>query len=210
MLCYQTVAGFLVAVLYLVVIWDICKLANNSKNINGIVERYSKALMELSQEQKCIDVTYEEIEQIKLMIDKSEDFRKIIESPLLSRDEQKVLVAGILKKASMSTLLTNFFTVVCMNKRSYLIGRICDRFREMYSSDKGILAAELVSAIELSEADLRLVEKQIQESAGSKVNLNTKIDPSILGGYVLRIGSLMLDGSIRSRLEDLKVSMREG
>ena len=97
-----------------------------------------------------------------------------------------------------------------MNKRSYLIGRICDRFREMYSSDKGILAAELVSAIELSEADLRLVEKQIQESAGSKVNLNTKIDPSILGGYVLRIGSLMLDGSIRSRLEDLKVSMREG
>jgi len=209
-LCYETVAGFLVAVLYLVVIWDICKLANNSKNINGIVERYSKALMELSQEQKCIDVTHEEIEQIKLMIDKSEDFRKIIESPLLSRDEQKVLVASILKKAAMSTLLTNFFTVVCMNKRSYLIGRICDRFREMYSSDKGILAAELVSAIELNEADLRLVEKQIQESAGSKVNLNTKIDPSILGGYVLRIGSLMLDGSIRSRLEDLKVSMREG
>ncbi|PPR30697.1 MAG: ATP synthase subunit delta [Alphaproteobacteria bacterium MarineAlpha9_Bin2] len=185
-------------------------MANNSKNINGIVERYSKALMELSQEQKCIDVTHEEIEQIKLMIDKSEDFRKIIESPLLSRHEQKVLVASILKKAAMSTLLTNFLTVVCMNKRSYLIGRICDRFREMYSSDKGILAAELVSAIELSEADLRLVEKQIQESAGSKVNLNTKIDPSILGGYVLRIGSLMLDGSIRSRLEDLKVSMREG
>ena len=84
-------------------------MANNSKNINGIVERYSKALMELSQEQKCIDVTHEEIEQVKLMIDKSEDFRKIIESPLLSRHEQKVLVASILKKAAMSTLLTNFF-----------------------------------------------------------------------------------------------------
>ena len=87
---------------------------------------------------------------------------------------------------------------------------ICDRFIEMYVSSKGILTAELSSATELGEVDLSLVKKYIQESAGSKVNLITKLDSSILGGYILKIGSLMLDGSIRSKLQGLKISMRKG
>jgi F-type H+-transporting ATPase subunit delta len=166
--------------------------------------------MELSVEKKCMDNIHEEIVSIKSMLDRSEDFNKIIESPVLSRDLQKVLVISILKKASISKLLINFFSVVCLNRRSYLIGRICDRFIEMYVSSKGILTAELSSATELSEVDLSLVKKHIQESAGSKVNLITKLDPSILGGYILKIGSLMLDGSIRSKLQGLKISMRKG
>ena len=80
----------------------------------------------------------------------------------------------------------------------------------MYVSSKGSLTAELSSATELSEVDLSLVKKYIQESAGSKVNLITKLDSSILGGYILKIGSLMLDGSIRSKLQGLKISMRKG
>tara|TARA_B100001765_G_C19248246_1_gene225603 strand:- start:228 stop:470 length:243 start_codon:yes stop_codon:yes gene_type:complete len=80
----------------------------------------------------------------------------------------------------------------------------------MYVSSKGILTAELSSVTELSEVDLSLVKKHIQESAGSKVNLITKLDPSMLGGYILKIGSLMLDGSIRSKLQGLKISMRKG
>ena len=166
--------------------------------------------MELSVEKKCMDNTHEEIVSIKSMLDSSEDFNKIIKSPVLSRDLQKVLVISILKKASISKLLINFFSVVCLNRRSYLIGRICDRFIEMYVSSKGILTAELSSVTELSEVDLSLVKKHIQESAGSKVNLITKLDPSMLGGYILKIGSLMLDGSIRSKLQGLKISMRKG
>ena len=166
--------------------------------------------MELSVEKKCMDNIHEEIVSIKSMLDRSKDFNKIIKSPVLSRDLQKVLVISILKKASISKLLINFFSVVCLNRRSYLIGRICDRFIEMYVSSKGILTAELSSATELSEVDLSLVKKHIQESAGSKVNLITKLDPSILGGYILKIGSLMLDGSIRSKLQGLKISMRKG
>ena len=166
--------------------------------------------MELSVEKKCVDSILEEIVRIKSMLEKSDDFNKVIESPVLSRDLQKVLVISILKKASISKLLINFFSVVCLNKRSNLIGRICDRFIEMYASSKGILTAELSSATKLSEADLSLVKKHIQESAGSKVNLITKLDPSILGGYILKIGSLMLDGSIRSKLQGLKMSMRKG
>ena len=166
--------------------------------------------MELSVEKKCMDNTHEEIVSIKSMLDSSEDFNKIIKSPVLSRDLQKALVISILKKASISKLLINFFSVVCLNRRSYLIGRICDRFIEMYVSSKGILTAELSSVSELSEVDLSLVKKNIQESAGSKVNLITKLDPSMLGGYILKIGSLMLDGSIRSKLQGLKISMRKG
>ena len=166
--------------------------------------------MELSVEKKCMDNIHEEIVSIKSMLDRSEDFNKIIKSPVLSRDLQKALVISILKKASISKLLINFFSVVCLNRRSYLIGRICDRFIEMYVSSKGILTAELSSVSELSEVDLSLVKKNIQESAGSKVNLITKLDPSMLGGYILKIGSLMLDGSIRSKLQGLKISMRKG
>ena len=166
--------------------------------------------MELSVEKKCMDNIHEEIVSIKSMLDRSEDFNKIIKSPILSRDLQKVLVISILKKASISKLLINFFSVVCLNRRSYLIGRICDRFIEMYVSSKGILTAELSSVTELSEVDLSLVKKHIQESAGSKVNLITKLDPSMLGGYILKIGSLMLDGSIRSKLQGLKISIRKG
>ena len=128
--------------------------------------------MELSVEKKCIDNIHEEIVRIKSMLDSSKDFNKIIESPVLSRDLQKVLVISILKKASISKLLINFFSVVCLNKRSYLIGRICDRFIEMYVSSKGILTAELSSATELSEVDLNLVKKHIQEFSNEFLNHN--------------------------------------
>ena len=166
--------------------------------------------MELSQEQKCLEEVHEEIKKIKLLIDKNDDFKRIIESPMLSRSEIKDLVTDILKNMYISNLLVNFFSVVCLNRRSYLIGKICNHFLEMYIINKGILTAELVSANALGEKNLKLVKKNIQKKAGSEINLITKVDPSILGGYVLKIGSLMLDGSIRSKLQSLKTSMRKG
>ena len=189
--------------------WDL-NLANNSKDFSSIVERYSRALLDLSKEQNLSEKINDEIQIIKSLISKNQDLNKVLESPILSRSEQKLVVNKVLQKANASELLVNFFSVVCMNRRSSLMSKICERYIDMYNNNIGILRAEIVSSKELSDTEFVAIEQNIEKSSGSKINLISTIDHSILGGYVLKIGSLMLDGSIKSKLQGLKASIRKG
>ena len=140
--------------------------------------------------------------------DSSNDFNRLIKSPIISRNDQQVVINTILKKISASDTVIKFFSVICNNRRSFIIDRICIRFLELEVKYKGEVRAELLSTTNPAEDDLKKIEQIIKKAMGTNVSLISKVDPTIIGGYILNIGSVMLDGSVRSKLQGLKVSMK--
>jgi len=183
-------------------------LASDSKNIGGIVERYSKALLELSIESKKLDVVSNDIQNIIKLLDNNDDFYKVLKSPILSREDQKKVIENIFSKVEVSQIVLNFFLVVCTNRRSFIIDRICNRFVEMEKDFKGEVRAQIISTEAPDNEDLSKIEKIIKDTIKSDVSLTSKVDKSIIGGYILNIGSVMLDGSIKSKLQGLRVLMK--
>ena len=183
-------------------------MANDSKNIGNVVERYSKALLELAIENKSLETVHDDVEQVINLLESSKDFSRVIKSPIISRNKQHLVINAILKKVSVSESVIKFFSVICSNRRSFIIDRICSRFLEMEVKYKGEVRAELLSTDTPSKDDLKKIEQIIKKSMGADVSLISKVDPSIIGGYILNIGSVMLDGSVRSKIQGLKVSMK--
>ena len=183
-------------------------LASDSKNIGGIVERYSKALLELSIESKKLDEVRKDIQSIIELIHNSDDFLKVLKSPILSREDQKKVIENIFLKLEVSKIVLNFFLVICRNRRSFIIDRICNWFIEMEKDFKGEVRAQIISTEKPDNEDLSKIEKIIKDTIKSDVSLTSKIDKSIIGGYILNIGSVMLDGSIKSKLQGLRVLMK--
>ena len=183
-------------------------MANDSKNIGNVVERYSKALLELSIESKSLSNVHDDIENIIKIIESIDDFNKVLKSPVISRSDQSQIINSILKKIPVSDEVIKFFSVICQNGRSTIIDRICLRFIEMEVKFKGEVRAELLSTNPQSEMELNKIKEIIKESLGTDVSLVSKVDPSIIGGYILKIGSVMLDGSVKSKLQGLRVSMK--
>jgi len=183
-------------------------LASDSKNIGGIVERYSKALLELSIESKKLDVVSNDVQNIIKLLDNHDDFYKVFKSPILSREDQKKVIENIFSKVEVSQIVLNFFLVVCTNRRSFIIDRICNRFVEMEKDFKGEVRAQIISTEAPDNEDLSKIEKIIKDTIKSDVSLTSKVDKSIIGGYILNIGSVMLDGSIKSKLQGLRVLMK--
>jgi len=183
-------------------------LANDSKNIGNVVERYSKALLELAIENKALETVHNDLEQIITLLESSNDFSRLIKSPIISRNNQQIVINTILKKISASDTVIKFFSVICNNRRSFIIDRICSRFLELEVKYKGEVRAELLSTSNPPKDDLKKIEQIIKKSMGANVSLISKVDPTIIGGYILNIGSVMLDGSVRSKLQGLKVSMK--
>lgn len=183
-------------------------MANDSKNIGNVVERYSKALLELAIESNFLDTVHNDINKILELLGSSDDFNRVIKSPIISRDDQSFIINAILKKIAVSDTVIKFFTVICNNRRSFIIDRICFRYLEMEVKYKGEIRAELVSTDNPPDNDLKKIEQIIKESLGGDVSLISKVDPTIIGGYILNIGSVMLDGSVKSKLQGLKVSMK--
>ena len=183
-------------------------MANDSKNIGNVVERYSKALLELAIESKSLSSVHSDIENIIKIVESNDEFNKVLKSPIVSRNDQSNVINSILTKISVSDNVIKFFSVICQNGRSSIIDRICLRFLEMEVKYKGEVRAELLSTNPQSEKELNKVKEIIKESLGTDVSLISKVDPSIIGGYILKIGSVMLDGSVKSKLQGLRVSMK--
>ncbi len=183
-------------------------MASDSKNIGSVVDRYSKALLELSIESKNLDEVKKEIHNIIELLASSEEFNRVLKSPILSRNDQKSIIENIFTSMAISKMVLNFFLIICNNRRSSIIDRICNRFLEMEKDFKGEVRAEIISTDKPNKDDLLKIEKIIKDTIKFDVNITSKVDKSIIGGYVLKIGSVMLDGSIKSKLQGLRVLMK--
>jgi F-type H+-transporting ATPase subunit delta len=175
----------------------------------GVAGRYASALFDLAQEQRSLDAVAADMTSLQRMLDESADLKRLVRSPAFSADDQGRAMKAILTKAGISGLSSNFIALVARNRRLFALEDMLKAFRALMARHRGEVAADVTSASPLSESQLSALRTAIGASTGKTIQLNTRVDPSILGGLIVKVGSRMVDSSLKTKLESLKTRMKE-
>ena len=184
-------------------------MAGEAGMVSGLAGRYAVALFDLADEEKQIDEVLTDLEAVAAMAENSEDLARLIRSPVFGRAEQGKAMAAVLMKAGISRLTLQFVGVVAANRRLFLLPVMIRQFRTLVSRHRGEVAAEVTTARDLTAEQLGVLRTRLRRSGGRDVQLVAKVDPRVLGGMILRIGSRMIDSSLRTKVDRLANTLRE-
>jgi F-type H+-transporting ATPase subunit delta len=183
-------------------------VAAAAKEGAGLAERYATALFDLAEQDKALDRVAGELATIGTMIEASDDFRRLIRSPVISRADQSRAVSALLAKASIGPLVTRFVAVVAAKRRLFALPAMIRAFLAMIAAQRGEATAEVVSARPLTKAQVTSLSAALKDVVGMDVTLQPRVDPGILGGLVVKVGSRMVDSSLRTKLNRLSLAIR--
>jgi F-type H+-transporting ATPase subunit delta len=176
---------------------------------SGIAERYATAIFEISKDEKSLAKLEDNLTDLAAAMDDSEEFRGLIASPVLARSEQKAAIAAIAEKMGLETVLRNGLSVMAEKRRLFVLPQLIVKLREMIAEDKGEVTVDVTSAKALTKAQTEKLASTLKERVGKTVTINATVDESLIGGLVVKVGSKMIDTSIRSRLNSLQNAMKE-
>jgi F-type H+-transporting ATPase subunit delta len=183
-------------------------LASETTGVSGLAERYAAALFDLADERRILDEVASDLRQLRAMVQASPDLLRLIRSPILSRDEQSKGIGALAERAGLSPLVRDFLAVVARNRRLFAVPAMIEAFLAKLAARRGEVTAEVFAAQPLSEAQLAALNEQLRRSIGSRVSVDVHVDPGLIGGLVLKLGSRMVDGSIKSKLQRLQLAMK--
>ena len=175
---------------------------------SGVAGRYAAALFDLAEEKKCLDEIAADTDVIRTLLAKSDDLRRLVSSPVIGRESQERALTAVLAKAGTSDLTLKFVGVVAKNRRLFALNDMCVAYYKLLASRRGQMTAEVLSAQPLSDTKQVALEKEIRRALGSKVQVNASVDPSLLGGMIVKVGSRMVDSSLKSKLQKLELSLK--
>ena len=185
------------------------KLSKDTGFSISSAERYSLALFELSEENNLLSQIEEQSLSVLNLINQSKDFFNLIKDPTTSQEDLSKVINKIVASNKFDNLFKNFLNFLIQKRRFFFIERIFKSFIEICSKKRGELIAELKSAKKLSSDEIKKITDELSTNFSSKIKLNYKHDESLIGGVVIQIGSLMIDTSIKNKLQKLKKSMIE-
>lgn len=172
--------------------------------------RYAGALFELALEEKAVDSVKKDLEAFDALIGESADLNRLVRSPVFGVDEQLKAVSTILEKAGIKGLAADFIRVVITNRRLFALRNIISGYRALVAKHKGEISAQVTVAEKLSDANLEALKSALTSVTGGKdMDLDVKIDPTIIGGLIVKVGSRMVDSSLRTKLNSIKFAMKE-
>lgn len=174
----------------------------------GVAPRYAAALFELADEAGQLDEVAKDLRFINLAIGNIQDLKRLVRSPVVSRREAAAAMEAVLKNANASALTRNFVGLVSANRRLFILQAMIRAFLEKLSSRRGEVAAEVISAIKLTKKQTDAIASSIKTAVGAKVSVNVKIDSSLIGGLIVKVGSRMIDTSMKTKLAKLKLAMK--
>jgi F-type H+-transporting ATPase subunit delta len=174
----------------------------------GLATRYAAALFDLADGRKALDAVAGDLRALQAMIADSADFRRMMNSPVLSRDEQGKAIAAISKAAGFDALTQKFVGLVAQNRRLFTLPAMIRAFLAQLAARRGETTAEVTAARALTPEQQVAVAEAIKRAVGAKVTIDVKLDPSLLGGLVVRVGSRMIDSSIKTKLQKLQLAMK--
>jgi F-type H+-transporting ATPase subunit delta len=183
-------------------------LASEATGVSGLADRYAAALFDLADERHALDQVAGDLRELRAMLHGSPDLMRLIRSPVLSRAEQGKAVSAVAEGAGLSRLTIDFLGVVARNRRLFAVPAMTDRFLAKLAERRGEVTAEVTAAQALSEAQEAALTEQLRRAVGRRVSVDIRVDPSLLGGMVVKVGSRMVDGSLRSKLQRLQIAMK--
>ena len=182
-------------------------MASQQSTGNLIADRYANALYELSSEKKCVDDVLSDLQILKKYIIQNKDFKLLIKSPLITSSAKLLIVEKLLLTHSVNTLTLTFLKVISNNKRFSILPSIISRFVSINFEKRGEVMADITSSDELSDKEKNGIKNKLRSILGEKLLLNYQVDDKILGGLIVKIGSKMIDSSLASKINKLKVAI---
>lgn len=184
-------------------------MAGTSQSVSGVAERYASSLFDLALEENTLPEVQAALDAFQGLVDSSDDLARLVKSPVFTAGEQLGAVAAILDKAGISGLAANFIKVTASNRRLFAVPGMIKAFREIYARHRGEATADVTSAHALTAAQETELKVALKGVTGKDVTINVTVDPSILGGLIVKVGSRQIDTSLRTKLSTLKLSLKE-
>jgi F-type H+-transporting ATPase subunit delta len=188
---------------------EILPVADTSKHISGVAERYASSLFELALEEGAVDAVSADLSAFQALIDESEDLKRLVRSPVFSAEEQLKAIEAIVAKAGIKSPVGNFLKVVARNRRLFALPGMIKSFRQIAAEHRGEVAAEVTSAHALTPAQEEELKVALKGVTGKDVSVTVTVDPSLLGGLIVKVGSRQIDTSLRTKLSTLKLALKE-
>lgn len=174
----------------------------------GLAGRYASALYELAEGEKALDAVAGDLKSLRQALIESPDLSRLVRSPVLTRAEQTRGMAAVLEKMGAHALTQKFLGAVASNRRLFAMNAMITAFLAQLAARRGEVTADVTSAVELSDAQLADISDALKKAVGKKVSVNLSVDPALIGGLIVRVGSRMIDNSIRSKLQRLQLAMK--
>ncbi|MFL4970928.1 MAG: F0F1 ATP synthase subunit delta [Xanthobacteraceae bacterium] len=176
---------------------------------SGMAGRYATALFELALEQKAVDAVRSDLDRFDTLLAESEDLRRLVCSPVFGADEQAKALAAVLKQAGIGGLAANFLLLVTRNRRLFAVRNMIRAYRALVARHKGEVTAQVTVAETLSDAHLAALKDALKSVTKQEVQVDVAVDPAIIGGLVVKLGSRMVDSSLRTKLNAIRFAMKE-
>jgi len=184
-------------------------VSNSASLTSGISGRYATALFELARESRVLPKLEEDLDALQAALAGSEDLRDLISSPIYSRAEQSAAILAIARKMGLSDVLSNTLGLMASKRRLFVLADMIASVKALIADARGEVTAEVSAARPLSAAQTEALSEALRKAAGKDVKIETTVDESLIGGLVVKLGSRMIDASIRAKLSKLQNVMKE-
>lgn len=188
--------------------WERLTLSSDKAKVSGLSGRYARALFDLANESKALDAVEKDLAALSTMLDESADLGTLVASPIYGRAEQSAAIAAIADAAKLNDLTTKFLGVLAANRRLNILSSVITDFGRFMSHHRGEVTAEVTSAYDLTGEQLKELKKKLKASVGRDVAIDAVVDENLLGGLVVKVGSLMVDSSLKTKLDNLAIAMK--
>ena len=184
-------------------------MAAEDPSVSGVSGRYATALFELARDEKSVDAVKADLDKFSALLNESADLARLVRSPVFTADDQRKALGAVLAKAGISGITANLLNVLTANRRLFAVSDVIRAFNALVAKFKGEATADVTVAEPLSDKNLDALKAALKSVTGKDVALNVKVDPSIIGGLVVKLGSRMVDSSLRTKLNSIKHAMKE-
>ena len=183
-------------------------MASATTGVSALAERYAAALFEIAEERRVLDEVASDLRQLGTMLAASIDLMRLVLSPVLSRLEQGRAVAALALRAELSPLVRDFLAVVAKNRRLFAVPAMIEAYLAKLAERRGEVTADVTAAQPLNETQLEALNEHLRRTVGRRVSVEVRVDPRLIGGLIVKVGSRMVDGSIESKLRRLQLAMK--
>ena len=183
-------------------------MKSKDQSIPEAANRYAKALFQLAEEENSMNSVSKDLDGFLKAVESSEDLSRLVNSPMYSEKEQSDAINAILKKMKVNELISKFIGLLIQNRRINSINYIVAAFHRLLAIHSGEVIASIVSAEDLNKSQIDKLTKNLKEMIGKNIKLDLETDPKLLGGLIVKVGSQMIDNSLETKLNNIKIAMK--
>jgi F-type H+-transporting ATPase subunit delta len=185
-------------------------VATDQPIVSGVAGRYAAALFDLAVEQNKVSEVEKDLATFQQIYDESDDLKRLVRSPVIAGDDQARALGAVLDKAGIGGLSKNFFNLAARNRRLFAAPDMARAFHALAAKARGEVTADVTSAYPLTDEQAQALKASLKETVGKDVTLATRVDPSLIGGLIVKLGSRMVDSSLKTKLANLSLSLKGG